>query len=156
VLSHPAVELAAAVGAPDEIAGELPVLYVTLRAGAVADEAELLAHARDHIHERPAQPKWIEIIDVMPLTAVGKTYKPALRARAAERALAPRFAAAFPDGRVRFEARETPRGLTIVFRFDDETTAGELRADVERFMGEFTLRHAVEIDTAAGAPVALA
>src|SRR3989338_1625522 len=76
---HPAVAMAAAVGKPDEKAGELPVVYVQLKPGAEVSEAELLAHAAEHIHERSAIPKDAWIIDTIPLTAVGKTFKPALR-----------------------------------------------------------------------------
>lgn len=76
---HPAVAMAAAVGKPDEKAGELPVVYVQLKPGAHADEAELLAHAARHIPERAAIPKDAWIIESIPLTAVGKTFKPALR-----------------------------------------------------------------------------
>jgi fatty-acyl-CoA synthase len=76
---HPAVAMAAAVGKPDEKAGELPVVYVQLKPGAQVSEAELLAHAAEHIPERAAIPKNAWIIDAIPLTAVGKTFKPALR-----------------------------------------------------------------------------
>jgi fatty-acyl-CoA synthase len=76
---HPAVALAAAVGKPDEKAGELPVVYVQLKPGRQASEAELLEHAAAHIPERAAIPKNAWIIDAIPLTAVGKTFKPALR-----------------------------------------------------------------------------
>lgn len=76
---HPAVAMAAAVGKPDEKAGELPVVYVQLKPGAQVSEAELLAHAAEHIPERAAIPKDAWIIDAIPLTAVGKTFKPALR-----------------------------------------------------------------------------
>jgi fatty-acyl-CoA synthase len=76
---HPAVAMAAAVGKPDEKAGELPVVYVQLKPGAQASEAELLAHAAEHIPERAAIPKNAWVIDAIPLTAVGKTFKPALR-----------------------------------------------------------------------------
>ncbi|WP_415755704.1 acyl-CoA synthetase [Pseudomonas leptonychotis] len=76
---HPAVAMAAAVGKPDEKAGELPVVYVQLKPGAQASEAELLAHAAAHIPERAAIPKDAWVIDAIPLTAVGKTFKPALR-----------------------------------------------------------------------------
>jgi len=76
---HPAVAMAAAVGKPDEKAGELPVVYVQLKPGAQASEAELLAHAAEHIPERAAIPKDAWVIDAIPLTAVGKTFKPALR-----------------------------------------------------------------------------
>lgn len=76
---HPAVAMAAAVGKPDEKAGELPVVYVQLKPGNQASEAELLEHAAAHIPERAAIPKNAWIIDAIPLTAVGKTFKPALR-----------------------------------------------------------------------------
>lgn len=77
--SHPAVALAAAVGKPDEKAGELPVVYVQLKPGSQASEADLLGHAAAHISERAAVPKDAWIIDAIPVTAVGKTFKPALR-----------------------------------------------------------------------------
>ncbi len=76
---HPTVALAAAVGKPDLKAGELPVVYVQLKPGMQASEQELLAHAAEHIPERAAIPKDAWIIDAIPLTAVGKTFKPALR-----------------------------------------------------------------------------
>ncbi|RMH84537.1 acyl-CoA synthetase [Pseudomonas sp. AOB-7] len=76
---HPAVALAAAVGKPDEKAGELPVVYVQLKPDAQAGEAELLEHAAAHIPERAAVPKDVWIVEAIPLTAVGKTFKPALR-----------------------------------------------------------------------------
>ena len=83
--THPAVALAAAVGAPDGYAGELPVCYVALRPGAHATEDELREHAQRTIAERPAWPKQIHIVDAIPLTTVGKIYKPQLRCDAASR-----------------------------------------------------------------------
>ena len=79
--AHPAVQIAAAVGRPDVHAGELPVAYVQLKPGAMTTEAELLAFAKASIPERAALPKAIHIIDVMPLTSVGKIFKPALKHR---------------------------------------------------------------------------
>lgn len=76
---HPAVQLAAAVGRPDAHAGELPVAYVQLKPGKTIDEEALLAFAREHISERAAVPRHIHIIDEMPLTPVGKIFKPALK-----------------------------------------------------------------------------
>lgn len=78
---HPDVELAAAVGRPDLYAGELPVAYVQLRAGARATEAELAEFAGARIGERAALPKHIRIVEKMPLTSVGKIFKPNLRHR---------------------------------------------------------------------------
>lgn len=76
---HSAIQFAAAVGRPDRHAGELPVAYVQLKSGACATEAELLAFARQQIAERAAVPKAIRIVEAMPLTSVGKIFKPALR-----------------------------------------------------------------------------
>lgn len=78
---HPAVQLAAAVGRPDVHAGELPIAYVQLRPGSVATEDELLAFAREHIGERAAVPKAIRLVAALPLTGVGKIFKPELRQR---------------------------------------------------------------------------
>lgn len=84
---HPAVALAAAVGKPDAKAGELPVAYIQLKPGASASEEELLEHASRHVPERAAVPKDIWLIESMPVTAVGKTFKPALRLDAIRRVL---------------------------------------------------------------------
>jgi fatty-acyl-CoA synthase len=81
--SHPAVQLCAAVGAPDAYAGELPVAFATLRPGAAATEDELLAFAAARVDEAPARPKRVTILERMPVTNVGKIYKPELRAIAA-------------------------------------------------------------------------
>jgi fatty-acyl-CoA synthase len=83
--AHPAVALAAAVGRPDRYAGELPVCYVALRPGAQATAEELKAFAEPLIAERPAWPKHIVIIDAIPMTSVGKIFKPQLRSDAVRR-----------------------------------------------------------------------
>ena len=86
--AHPAVQLCAAVGAPDAYAGELPVVFATLVPGATATEAELLAFASERVDEPPARPKRVTIIATMPMTNVGKIYKPELREMAAAAAKA--------------------------------------------------------------------
>ena len=86
--AHPAVQLCAAVGAPDAYAGELPVVFVTLVPGATATEAELLAFAAARVDEAPARPKAVKILEHMPMTNVGKIYKPELRQMAAMAAAA--------------------------------------------------------------------
>lgn len=78
---HPAVQIAAAVGRPDPHAGELPVAYVQLKEGAETTEAELLAFAKAEISERAALPKAILIVQTIPLTPVGKVFKPELKRR---------------------------------------------------------------------------
>ncbi|MCP1478434.1 fatty-acyl-CoA synthase [Pseudomonas chlororaphis] len=103
---HPAVAMAAAVGKPDIKAGELPVVYIQLKAGASADPGELLEHAARHIHERAAVPKDIWLLEQIPLTAVGKTFKPALRLDAIRRV--------FED-----EVRQVAEGIRVEAVSDD-------------------------------------
>jgi acyl-CoA synthetase (AMP-forming)/AMP-acid ligase II len=84
IARHPAVALCAAVGRPDEHAGEVPVAYVQLRLGFSCIEKDLLEFASQHIGERAAIPKAITILPTMPLTDVGKISKIALRMREIE------------------------------------------------------------------------
>jgi fatty-acyl-CoA synthase len=82
---HPDVVLAAAVGQPDAHAGEVPMAYVVLREGTNASAQVLREFAAEGIPERAAIPARIEILPQMPMTAVGKIFKPRLRHMAIER-----------------------------------------------------------------------
>ncbi|MGB3179310.1 MAG: acyl-CoA synthetase [Albidovulum sp.] len=82
---HPSVAFAGAIGQPDAFAGELPCVYVELVSGAEITPDELMEFAKSHIHERAAIPKYIEVLDELPKTAVGKIFKPDLRKRAITR-----------------------------------------------------------------------
>jgi fatty-acyl-CoA synthase len=86
LLKHPEVLLAAAVSKPDSYAGELPVAYVQLVAGANATSEQLRDFALTHIPERAAAPKEIILVNRMPLTDIGKPAKVKLRLDAARRA----------------------------------------------------------------------
>jgi len=82
---HPDVVLAAAVGQLDAHAGEVPIAYVVLRDGSTASAEALREFAAERVPERAAVPVRIEIIPQMPMTAVGKIFKPRLRHLAIER-----------------------------------------------------------------------
>jgi fatty-acyl-CoA synthase len=88
LLGHPGVTAAAAVGLPDAHAGEVPVAYVVPAEPQAFDEASLLEWTAKTIGEPAARPKRIYAIASIPLTAVGKQFKPALAADAARRAVA--------------------------------------------------------------------
>ena len=78
--AHPAVAACAVFGEPDDRWGESVVAAVTLHDGLHADEQELIAHVRT-VKGAVWAPKRIEICDSLPLTAVGKIDKKALRGR---------------------------------------------------------------------------
>lgn len=96
---HPAVALAAVVGEPDAYAGELPVAFVQLKPGASVDAAELLGYVTERTPERAASPVQVYFVEAVPLTAVGKVFKPALRWDAAQRAVTRMLVDLQPGGR---------------------------------------------------------
>jgi fatty-acyl-CoA synthase len=87
LLAHPQVTAASAVGRPDVHAGEVPVAYVTLAPAATVTEDELREWASQRVPDRTATPKTVTVLDALPVTAVGKPYKVALRADATRQEL---------------------------------------------------------------------
>ena len=120
LLAHPAVRAAAAVGRPDRHSGEIPVAYVVPAGPGPFDEAELLAWADTAIGEAAARPKRIYPIDAIPLTSVGKPFKPALAADAAVRAITDALAAADLPGARAAAAYEDGRLVLTVTGADPE------------------------------------
>lgn len=82
--AHPAVAMAAAIGSPDAYSGEVPVAYVQTKPGASVTEEELLEFAAAHVPERAAVPKRVRITAALPVTRVGKIFKPDLQKREIE------------------------------------------------------------------------
>ncbi|MFJ5264026.1 AMP-binding protein [Streptomyces sp. NPDC088387] len=97
LLDHPAVAAAAAVGRPDRSSGEIPVAFVVLADPTVGPE-ELMEWAAGHISEPAARPKRITVLPSIPLTAIGKPFKPALREEAAAQHLRDELAEHGVDG----------------------------------------------------------
>jgi fatty-acyl-CoA synthase len=114
LLSHSAVAAAAAVGRPDRHSGEVPVAYVVPTDPGQFDEAELLAWAGTTIGEPAARPKRIYPLEALPVTAIGKPYKPALAADAAARAAADILAGASLPGTQVTAAHENRRLVITV------------------------------------------
>ena len=131
---HEAVAFAGAIGQPDAHAGEIPCAYVELVDGATVTEEELLAYAKERIHERAAHPKYIEIMDELPKTAVGKTFKPDLRRRAITRVYNDALSKADVAAEVAEVAEDKKRGLVAKLKKTGTVTD----ADVSKALGAFT------------------
>ena len=76
---HPAVLFAAVVAKPDAKWGETPAAFVTLKDGAAATEAEILAFCREHLAGFK-MPKLV-VFGPLPKTSTGKIQKYVLRQR---------------------------------------------------------------------------
>lgn len=108
---HDAVSFVGAIGQPDAHAGEIPCAYVELVDGVTVSEDELLDFTKAHVHERAAQPKYIEVLDELPKTAVGKVFKPDLRRKAITRIYNADLAAAGLAAEVSGVLEDKKRGL---------------------------------------------
>jgi fatty-acyl-CoA synthase len=78
LFTHPAVSEVAVVGLPDDKWIEAVTAFVTLRPGQDADEAALVAHARQHLAPFKL-PKKVVFVDNLPRNTAGKLLKRELR-----------------------------------------------------------------------------
>jgi fatty-acyl-CoA synthase len=147
LFQHPAVGLAAVVGQPDAYAGELPVGYVQLKSGATVDAGELEAWVRERTPERAAVPVQIFQIDPMPLTGVGKVFKPQLRWDAATRALTKVLAPLAEKG-IACSVHVGPHGshgsiATVTVADIAEHKGADIAKEVQTIFAPFVLRHEI-------------
>jgi fatty-acyl-CoA synthase len=147
LFQHPAVGLAAVVGQPDAYAGELPVGYVQLKPGTHVAPGQLEDFVRERTPERAAVPVRIIPVDPMPLTGVGKEFKPQLRWDAAGRvftgALAP-LAERGIDCKVEVGAHGTHGSIaTVTVAHIPERQRETVASEVHEALAPFVMRHEV-------------
>ncbi|MCG2627209.1 AMP-binding protein [Bradyrhizobium sp. WYCCWR 13023] len=75
----PGVQMSSAVGMPDAYAGEVPILFVVPSPGKIINLPQLCEHLERNVNEPPARPKRVVLLEALPVTAVGKIFKPTLR-----------------------------------------------------------------------------
>ena len=78
--THPAVALAAVIGVPDDVKGELARAYIVLKKDMTATEQEIIDFVRGRIAKFKA-PRMVEFVDALPQGPTGKILKRELRAR---------------------------------------------------------------------------
>jgi len=78
--SNPKVALAAVVGVPDEVKGELAKAFIILKSGETATEREIIDYVRERMAKYKA-PRAVEFVDSLPQGPTGKILKRELRAR---------------------------------------------------------------------------
>lgn len=86
-LQLPQIAAAVAVGKPDARVGERPIVFVVPSPGAAIDAHAVLVQANAEIPDPVARPRQAICLERMPLTAIGKIDRPALRREAARLAV---------------------------------------------------------------------
>ncbi|MCF6272517.1 MAG: acyl-CoA synthetase [Rhodobacteraceae bacterium] len=132
---HPAVALSGAIGQPDAYSGELPCVYVELVDDATVTEVELMAHLQEHVDERAAIPKYVEIIDELPKTAVGKILKNDLRKLAIARIYTDALKKAGLKASVPEVVEDKKHGLVAQVKSDDSSLSDEA---ITAVLGDFS------------------
>lgn len=77
---HPAILQIAVIGVSDERMGEVGRAFIVKKPGAEFDSTEFIAWCRG-IMANYKVPRFIDIVDALPMNASGKVHKPALRER---------------------------------------------------------------------------
>ena len=106
--------MAGVIGQPDARAGELPCAYVELVKGSEASVDELIKHSEENIGEKAAVPKYLELVEEMPKTPIGKIFKPELRKRAITRVYNEALEKAELASRVQEVIDHPKKGLTAI------------------------------------------
>jgi fatty-acyl-CoA synthase len=135
------------VGRPDAYAGELPVGYVQLKPGATVQPGELEAWVAERTPERAAVPVQIFPIDPMPLTGVGKVFKPQLRWDAAKRVFSGVLAPLVERG-TNCAVEVGPHGshgsiATVTLADVPEPNRDAVAGEVQTLLAPFVMRHQI-------------
>jgi len=153
---HPQVKAAAAVGRPDKHAGEVPVVYVSLAADADLTPGQLMEHAAGQIAERAAVPKEVIVLDALPLTAVGKVFKPALRLDAMARVCRDELAGLdglLSDWQVQVSEDPTHGAKAVITAKASPGVSQQQAAEaIKELLARYTFRYEVAVSPSKQAP----
>lgn len=147
----PGVQVAAAVGRPDPHAGEIPVAYVQLQEGADLTPDQIHDHLKQEMGERAAIPKEVFILDQIPLTPVGKIFKPALRWEAIKWVYEAELKALghMVDSVEVTVGEDKIHGslATLTIKAAPQVSANEIKDKVDEILSRYTVKYRVEIKT---------
>ncbi len=144
------VKMVAAVGRPDSHAGEVPMAYVEVAENSNITGDEIMMWAKKNIGERAAIPKEIIVIDEIPLTAVGKVFKPALKWDAIRRVYEKELAGlgSFADS-FSVEVNEDKvhgTGAKIIVKPAEGVDQDTIIKKINELLTRYTIHYEIEID----------
>jgi fatty-acyl-CoA synthase len=107
--------------------------------------AEILEAVASKIGERAAVPRRVTVIDVMPMTAIGKIFKPALRQRALEQAYTDALAPlAQQCSGFSVHAEQAAGGMSAKIRIAGATERMAIERGVKELLARFAVPYQVE------------
>lgn len=142
------VNLAAAVGRPDSRLGEVPVVYVQCKEDSGLTPETIKTYLEVEIGERAAVPKEVLIIEEMPLTAVGKIFKPKLQWDAVRRVLQSELEKLEKT----FEVKEISVGedplhgtlAKITLKTSEDATPGQIESQIKILLAGYSIKYRLE------------
>ncbi|MGO8878864.1 MAG: AMP-binding enzyme, partial [Desulfomonilaceae bacterium] len=78
LFSHPKILEACAIGTPDAYSGERVKAFVVLKPGEMATESEIIEYCKQNLAKYKI-PKYVEFVDSLPKSAIGKILRKELR-----------------------------------------------------------------------------
>jgi long-chain acyl-CoA synthetase len=78
LFSHPKILEACAIGTPDSYSGERVKAFVVLKPGEMATESEIIEYCKQNLAKYKI-PKYVEFVDSLPKSAIGKILRKELR-----------------------------------------------------------------------------
>jgi long-chain acyl-CoA synthetase len=79
LFSHPKILEACAIGVPDAYSGERVKAFVVLKQGETATTEEIIDYCKQNLAKYKV-PKFVEFVDSLPKSAIGKILRKELRA----------------------------------------------------------------------------
>ena len=127
------------MGEPDEYAGEMPVAFVVAEARRARSTRPSCWPSRRRTSPSARRiPSASTLLPALPLTAIGKVYKPALRLRAIERVIIDRLEQAGLGQEVQVAGQDSARGLSLALRATAGASA-EVQTKVRAIMARFAI-----------------
>lgn len=143
------ITMVAAIGRPDAHAGEVPIVYAEVAEGSDLTEEKIMDWAKENIGERAAIPKEVIITKQIPLTTIGKIFKPALRWDSIKRIYTQELKALGSDVTINeLVVREHTLHGTAAY-LNVKVTSGvsvdQIKARIAEILGSYTVYYELEI-----------
>lgn len=133
--------MVAAIGSPDKRVGEMPVAFVQLKPHQQVSAEELKTFAQENIAEKAAIPKEIFIVEAIPLTAVGKIFKPELTQIEIKRVFSNELKSVSEIEHFEINVDQTPQWGMVAHITATGKNPGIIAEKVKEALGNYTVKY---------------